>query len=189
MTGGMLPRRCRSRLGGAWRRPAMGVGRLFMMRRRCCRARQPWREPPFLAARFFARLFRSRHFFAAFLAAFLADFFTAFLADFFADFFADFLTAFLADFFFAARSFLAFFAFLPFFFFAFSHRRPPVALSRVYRAVQAVFLARACRVRSIPAAGRPSPNREAQSCAPQELTYRWQSAPCTRYCPQQSCPA
>ncbi len=44
-------------------------------------------------------------------------------------------------------------------------------------------------VRSILAWDLLSPSREAQSCAPQELTYRRQSEPCTQYCPQQSCPA
>ena len=44
-------------------------------------------------------------------------------------------------------------------------------------------------VQSWPPADRPSPNREAQSCEQQELTCHWQSAPCSRYCPRQSCPA
>src|SRR4051812_33598891 len=34
-----------------------------------------------------------------------------------------------------------------------------------------------------------SPNREAQSCAPQELMYRRQFEPCIQCCPQRSCPA
>ena len=137
--------------------------------------------------------------------AFLADFFGAaldFLADFFADFlafFADFLPAFLdaffADFFFAVRTFLFFLFFLPPFFFL------PLAIVilllppiNVYRAFQVVRLQRGPSIRSIlgpsiQALDRLSPNREAQSCAPQELTCRRQSEPCIRYCPQQSRPA
>ena len=80
---------------------------------------------------------------------------------------------------------LAFLALLPF-----SHRDPPVAADPCLSGVSSRPLPHgANRFSSILAGDRLSPNREAQSCAPQELTYRRQSEPCIQYCPQQSCPA
>ena len=87
--------------------------------------------------------------------------------------------------------FLAFLAFLPFFLLlAFSHRDPPVAADPCLSGVSSRPLPHAGQsISSILAGDRLSPNREAQSCAPQELTCRRQSEPCIQYCPQQSCPA
>jgi hypothetical protein len=130
-------------------------------------------------------------FFGAAAFDFLADFFADFLA-FFTDFLADFFEDFFADFFFAVTTlflpFLAFLLFLLFFPLAIVILLlPPI---NVYRAFQVVRIKRgANRFRSIPAGDPLSPNREAQSCAPQELTCRRQSEPCIQYCPQQSYPA
>jgi hypothetical protein len=143
--------------------------------------------PAFLADFFGAAAF---DFLADFFADF--DFLADFVAVFFADFLADFFDDFFADFFFAVTTrFLLLFLFLPAFFFL------PLAIMnlllrpiRVYRALRVVRLKCGGRwINSILAGDRLSPNREAQSCAPQELTYRRQSAPCIRCCPQQSCPA
>ena len=143
-------------------------------------------------AAFFAGLFLALAFLADFFGAaafdFLADFFADFLA-FFADFFADFFEDFFADFFFAVRSFFFLFFLPPFFFLPLAIvilLLPPI---NVYRAFQVVRLKRGQSISSILAGDRLSPNREAQPCAPQELTYHRQSAPCIQYCPQQSCPA
>ena len=74
--------------------------------------------------------------------------------------------------------------------FAFSHRDPPVAADQCLSSVSSrPPQAQGPTISSIPAGDRLSPNREAQPCAPQELTCRRQSAPCIQYCPQQSCPA
>jgi hypothetical protein len=142
-------------------------------------------------AAFFAGLAFLADFFGAAALDFLADFFTDFFADFFvffADFFAAFFAVFLADFFFAVTSFFLLFLFFLLFF--------PLAivvlllpLIHVHRAFKSSAFTRGQSISSILAGNRLSPNREAQSCEPQELTYRRQSAPCTRYCPQQSCPA
>ena len=158
----------------------------------------------FAGAAFFADRFLALAFLADFFGAaaldFLADFFADFLADFLvflADFFADFLADFLPDFLRLLRGFFlrrqklfALLAFLPFFFLPLAIvilLLPPI---HVYRALQVVrFLAPGQSINSTLAGDRLSPNREAQSCAPQELTYRRQSAPCIQYCPQQSCPA
>jgi hypothetical protein len=147
---------------------------------------------------FLGALFRARAFFANFFGAadfdlrpdFLADF--AFLA-FFA-FFADFFELFFADFFFAATElFLAFLAFLAFLLFLLF-----LALAIVILLLPPINVigrsvvrhnARGHSINPIVAGDRPSPNREAQSCAPQGLTCRWQSAPCIQYCLQQSYPA
>src|SRR6185312_10223602 len=145
------------------------------------------------------------YFLADFFADFLADFFgaaLAFLADllaFFADFLAVFFAAlfevffevFLAVFFFAVRAFFLLLLFLPFlFFFPFAIVILLLPLIHVYRASTCRPLsARGPSISSILAWSRPSPNREAQPCARRERTYRWQSAPCIQYCPQQSCPA
>jgi hypothetical protein len=136
----------------------------------------------FLGAADFTAFFAD---FLAFLAVFLAD--PALVADFFAAFFADFFADLPADLFFTARSFLAFLAFFPRFFLPFAIVVLLLPLSPCLSNAQnrphkpiGQFNA---------AAVRPLPNREAQSCAPQELTYRRQSAPCIRYCPQRSCPA
>jgi hypothetical protein len=163
----------------------------------------------FFAGLFFAALFLALAFLADFFGAaaldFLADFFADFLTDFLA-FFAAFLAAFFDDFFaepfFAVKSFFLFFFlfFLSFlFFFPLAIVNPPVATEPCHssvsnsprnrgasRSVQSGLFNQAF---SIQASDRLSPNREAQSCAPQELTYRRQSAPCIQYCPQQSCPA
>jgi hypothetical protein len=129
-------------------------------------------------------------FFGAAALDFLADFFTDFFADFafLADFFAAFFEVFFVDFFFAVTSFFLLFLFFLLFF--------PLAivvlllpLIHVHRASKSSAFARGQSISSILAGNHPSPNREAQSCEPQELTYHRQSAPCTRYCPQQSCPA
>jgi hypothetical protein len=81
-----------------------------------------------------------------------------------------------------------------------SHRDPPVAADPCHSSVsnspqrfQSALL-RGQSISSIQAFStqvldRLSPNREARLCAPQELTCRWQSAPCIQYCPQQSYPA
>jgi hypothetical protein len=132
--------------------------------------------------------------------AFLADFFGAaafdFLADFFAvlaffaDFFADFFEDFFADFFFAVRSFFLFLLFLPPFFFL-----PLAIMILLLPPTMSIERFKSSALSAGPidqfilAGDRLSPNREAQPCAPQELTYHRQSAPCTRYCPQQSYPA
>src|SRR4029079_8264317 len=74
--------------------------------------------------------------------------------------------------------------------FAFSHRDPPVAAHQCPSSVQVVRLMReALSIRSILVSDRLSPNREAQSCALQELTSRRRSAPCIQCCLRQSCPA
>jgi hypothetical protein len=142
-------------------------------------------------AAFFAGLAFLADFFGAAALDFLADFFIDFFADFFAffaDFFATFFDVFFADFFFAVTSFFLLFLFFLLFF--------PLAivvlllpLVHVHRAFKSSAFARGQSISSILAENRLSPNREAQSCEPQELTYRRQSAPCTQYCPQQSCPA
>jgi hypothetical protein len=139
-------------------------------------------------AAFFAGLAFLADFFGAAALDFLADFFTDFFADFFAAFFDVFFADFFADFFFAVTSFFLLFLFFLLFF--------PLAivvlllpLIHVHRAFKSSALARGQSISSILAGNRLSPNREAQSCEPQELTYRRQSAPCTRYCPRQSCPA
>jgi hypothetical protein len=142
-------------------------------------------------AAFFAGLAFLADFFGAAALDFLADFFTDFLVDFFAffaDFFAAFFDVFLADFFFAVTSFFLLFLFFLLFF--------PLAivvlllpLIHVHRAFKSSAFARGQSISSILAENRLSPNREAQSCEPQEPTYHRQSAPCTQYCPQQSCPA
>jgi hypothetical protein len=152
-----------------------------------------------LAAAFFAGLFLALAFLADFFGAaaldfaldFLADFFADFLA-FFADFFAAFFEDFFADFFFAVTTF--FLLFLLFFFFALAIVILLLPPNHITRALQVVRLDagpidRFDLALSTQALDRPSPNREARSCAPQELTYRRQSAPCIQYCPQQSCPA
>src|SRR5262249_13454023 len=114
---------------------------------------------------------------------FFADFFAAF----FADFLAAFFVAFFAVFFFAATAFLAF---LLFFFFAFAIVILLLPAEQWSIGPSVVHLRSRCQsASSTPAASRPSPNREAQSCARPALRRRWQSAPCSRYCPQQSCPA
>src|ERR1019366_6446465 len=90
------------------------------------------------------------------------------------------------------KLFLVLFILLVFFIlFAFSHRDPPaVAADQCLSSVSSrPPQARGQSISSILAADRLSPNREAQSCAPQELTYHRQSEPCIQYCPQQSCPA
>jgi len=147
---------------------------------------------------------------AAFFAGFLADFFAAF----FEVFFAVFLEVFFEAFFFAVTTFLALFflalSFLPFLFFfplaIVILLLPPI---NVYRSLfmkrfkscasnrphfmrgQSISPANndSFRLSSVQAGNRPSPNQEAQSCEPQELTCRRQSAPCIRYCPQRSYPA
>jgi hypothetical protein len=155
-----------------------------------------------LAAFFLEGLFLALAFLADFFGAaaldfaldFLADFFADFLA-FFADFFAAFFEDFFADFFFAVTTF--FLLFLLFFFFALAIvilLLPPNCRTIVTRAFEVVRLDAGPIDQFDPgpstqALDRPSPNREARSCAPQELTYRRQSAPCIQYCPQQSCPA
>ena len=139
--------------------------------------------------------------------AFLADFFgaaaLAFLADFFADFLAflrrflggllrRFLRGFLGGFLLRRhKTFLGFLSLLAFLaLLAFSHRDPPVAADPMsIGRFKSSASARGQSISSILAGDRLSPNREAQSCAPQELTCRRQSAPCIQYCPQQSCPA
>src|ERR1700730_5174325 len=74
--------------------------------------------------------------------------------------------------------------------FAFSHRDPPVAADQCLSSVSSrPPQAQGPTISSVPAGDRLSPNREAQPCAPQELTCRRQSAPCIQYCPRQSCPA
>ena len=142
----------------------------------------------FLALAFFADFFgAARDFLEDFFAVFLA-FLAGFLGAFFKDFFFEdfFFENFLADFFFTVRSF--FLLFLPPFFLL------PLAIVilllspiNIYRAFQVVYT-RPSIISNL-AGARLSPNREAQSCAPQELTYRRQSVPCIQYCPQQSCPA
>jgi hypothetical protein len=146
----------------------------------------------FLAVAFLAPAFLA-DFFGAAAFDFLADFFADFFADLvalFADFFADFFDDFFAVFFFAVTAlFLLLLLFLPAFFFLplaiMILLLPPIHVPGVSsRPPQA----RGQCITSILAGDRLSPNREAQSCAPQELTYRRQSAPCIQCCPQQSCP-
>src|SRR6266403_25100 len=161
----------------------------------------------FFAARFLAPAFLA-DFFGDAAFDFLADFFAAFLAVFFA-FFADFF----ADFFFAVRSFFLFFLFfLSFLFFLLlaivilllpliqvfaklkSFQSSGLFEVEAYRELKPIETiqirrARGQSISSFLAADRLSPNREVQSCAQQGLTYRRQSAPCTLYCPRQSCPA
>src|SRR5581483_10924858 len=135
-------------------------------------------------------------FFAVFLAAFFGAAFLAFLADFFTAFFFD---VFLADFF-AIKSF--FLAFLPFLFFfplaIVVLLLPPISVHQAFQVSPSASLAvsspAALHARSRPinpalAVNRPSPNREAQSCARREPMCRRQSASCIRCCPRQSCPA
>jgi hypothetical protein len=151
-----------------------------------------------VAAAFLAGAFLALAFFAGFFGAaaldFLADFFAGFLADFFEDFFADFFFA-------ATAFFLLFLYFLPPFFFlplaivillvaadqclSSVSSRPPQARGQSISSI----LGPSTQGFSIQALDRLSPSREAQSCAPQELTCRRQSAACIQYCPQQSCPA
>jgi hypothetical protein len=150
-----------------------------------------------LAAVFFTEALRlvagfPADFLVDFLAAFLGDFFADFLADFFADFFfvalfaeavftdffvdffVDFFAAFFADFLFAATTF--FLLFLALTLFAFLD----------FLAIVVLLLP---PINSVLAGGRPSPNREVQSCEQQGLTFHQQSEPCTRYCRRRSCPA
>jgi hypothetical protein len=157
------------------------------------------------AALLFAALFLELAFLADFFGAaafaFLADFFADLPADFFADFlavFADFLADFfedfLADFFFAVTAlFLAFLAFLLFLLFLLFLPLAIVILLlppiNVYRLFKSSVSTRGQSISSTLAEDRLSPNREVQSCAPQELTYHRQSAPSIQYCPQQSYPA
>src|ERR1700730_15003776 len=147
-----------------------------------------------LAAAFFAALFLAPAFFADFFGAAAFDFLADFLADFFADFlafFADFFADFLADFFAISSFFLSFLFFLPPFFFLplaiVILLLPPISVYRAFRVVR--HQARGQSISSILAGDRLLPNREAQPCAPQELTCRRQSEPCIQYCLQQSCPA
>src|SRR5581483_5474912 len=154
----------------------------------------------FGAAGFFAALFFGAAFLAGAFAALLAVFLAAFLADFFGAlaaftdflaFFADFFEAFF-DAFFAARTFF-FLAFLPFLAFF------PLAIMVLLIAADqcpsgavssSLHLPRwLCSITSILAWDRPSPNRVAQWCGRQELTWRTLSASCSRYCPRRSCPA
>ncbi len=100
-----------------------------------------------------------------------------------------FFDVFLADFFFAVTSFFLLFLFFLLFFFPLAIVVLLLPLIHVHRAFKSSAFARGQSISSILAENRLSPNREAQSCEPQELTYHRQSAPCTRYCPQQSCPA
>src|ERR1700730_13532789 len=147
-----------------------------------------------LAAAFFAALFLAPAFLADFFGAAAFDFLADFLADFFADFlafFADFFADFLADFFAISSFFLSFLFFLPPFFFLplaiVILLLPPISVYRAFRVVR--HQARGQSISSILAGDRLLPNREAQPCAPQELTCRRQSEPCIQYCLQQSCPA
>jgi hypothetical protein len=169
----------------------------------------------FLAGRFLALAFFAdflTDFLTDFFADFLADlpaFFADFLA-FFPAFFEAFFEDFLADFFFAISTFFFLaFSFLPFLFFfplaIVTLLLPPINLYRSLsigrfkrplfvrgQSISAVSVQSPIRsvvYRSVLAGDRPSPNRAAQSCAPRELTYRRQSAPCIQYCPQQSHPA
>src|SRR5882724_9901294 len=168
----------------------------------------------FLAPAFLADFFGDAafDFLADFFAAFLADFLADFLA-FFADFLAVFFEDFFADFFFAVRSFFLFFLFfLPFLLFlplaivilllpliqVFAKLKSfevqvffEVEAYRELKPIETIQIrrARSQSISSFLAADRLSPNREAQSCAQQGLTYRRQSAPCIQYCPRQSCPA
>src|ERR1700761_4320223 len=123
-----------------------------------------------------------------------------------------FLRRFLRGLFLRCQKLFALFSFLAFFIlFAFSHHDPPLLPpTNFYRAFRAVRLEvrlfqsllpqsrstqsrppqrRGQSISSILAGDRPSPNREAQLCAPRERLCLRQSAPCIRYCPQQSRPA
>ena len=202
----LLPMTVRDLTGGTWRgrtrrRAQLGgvqPARVPALPRAAAPAsarRAFWRRllrRALLGAGLLGRFFRRRR--LGLLGDFLADF-LAFLADFLAllrrllgGFLRQISSRISSS---PSRSFLGLFGLLASFFFL------PLAIVilllppiNVYRAFQVVRShAQAQSISSILAGDRLSPNREAQSCAPQELTYRRQSAPCIQYCPQQSCPA